>query len=155
MAVPPPLLGNGSLKAPPRGFIPAKGGTEQNSSTPEVPSGPVSLTCLWPQPRQRLFRLSDRAPVADRRAQPTNSRNFGWKRRKSAAARIWALHAQKFLSVFSVSRHAQRTGWRDSTVCSACHLRLRLEVGETGAERQTGASLNTLTEGGELQELSK
>lgn len=64
----PPSLSNAPLKAP-EGFIPAQGGTEQNSSTPEVPSGPVCVTCVWPRPRQRLSGLSDGAPSAEHRRQ--------------------------------------------------------------------------------------
>lgn len=65
----PPSLSNAPLKAP-EGFIPAQGGTEQNSSTPEVPSGPVCVTCVWPRPRQRLSGLSDGAPITAERHRP-------------------------------------------------------------------------------------
>lgn len=59
----PPSLSNAPLKAP-EGFIPAQGGTEQSPSTPEVPSGPVCVTCVWPRPRQRLTGLNDGPLIA-------------------------------------------------------------------------------------------
>lgn len=61
----------------PWGVHTCKGRNWAELFNPEVPSGSVCLTCLWPQPRQQLIRLSDRALIADHQAQWTINLNKG------------------------------------------------------------------------------
>lgn len=93
------------------------------------------MTCLWPPPKTAALRLSDRTLITDHQAWWTINLNQG-HHRKPPLHIFLALLAQKFLSMFSMSRHVQRTGWRDSTVYTVCHLCLGLKERETG-ERQT------------------
>lgn len=61
----------------PWGVHTCKGRNWAEFFNPEVPSGSVCLTCLWPLPRQQPIRLSDRALITDHQAQWTINLNQG------------------------------------------------------------------------------
>lgn len=138
-SAPPSSFSNGALK-PLRGSYLQR---EELSSTFKPRSTlwlPLYDLSLAPA-KTAALRLSDRALITDHQAQWTLNLNQGapWQ---TAATFFLALLAQKFLSMFSMSRHVQRTGWRDSTVCTVCHQCLGLE--ERDRREADRASFNTL-----------